>query len=149
MLKDVASGWPFVPARTAAYDIHLTVGLEQIQAWQVEECIEWLGNVDDMKRLIREVAFVCLPTYREGMPKVLLKAAVAGRAVVATYVIGCREAVVPGVTGDLIQARESCSLAKALLSSIMHTWRQKAYGAEVRATAVFSVTSVVSQTLNI
>jgi glycosyltransferase involved in cell wall biosynthesis len=104
-----------------------------------------------MKRLIREVAFVCLPTYREGMPKVLLKAAVAGRAVVATYVISCREAVVPGVTVDLIQARESCSLAKALLSSIMHTWRQKAYGAEgqVRATAVFSVTSVVSQTLNI
>jgi glycosyltransferase involved in cell wall biosynthesis len=70
---------------------------------------------------------------------------------VTTNVTGCREAVEPGVTGDLVQPRDSSSLAKALLSLIEDEQRQHSYGAkgQERAKAIFSVTSVVSQTLNI
>jgi glycosyltransferase involved in cell wall biosynthesis len=150
-LKSVAPDWRFVLAGAAGYGNPSAIGLEQLQAWQTEGCIEWLGHVDDMTPLFREAAIVCLPSYREGMPKALLEAAAAGCAVVTTDVPGCREAVEPGVTGDLVQARDSVSLAKALLSLIDDEQRQKLYGikGQERAKAIFSLASVVSQTLNI
>lgn len=150
-LKAVASGWRFVLAGAAGYDNPSAIGLAELQAWQAEGCIEWLGHVSDMTPLFREAAIVCLPSYREGMPKALLEAAAAGCAVVTTDVTGCREAVEPGVTGDLVVARDSCSLAKALLSLIEDVQRRESYGAkgQERAKANFSLASVVNQTLNI
>jgi glycosyltransferase involved in cell wall biosynthesis len=118
---------------------------------QVEGCVEWLGHVEDMTPLFREAAIVCLPSYREGMPKSLLEAAAAGCAVVTTDVTGCREAVVPGVTGDLVPVSDSDALAKAILSLVKDAQRRQAYGAngQERANAMFSVASVVSQTVDI
>jgi glycosyltransferase involved in cell wall biosynthesis len=42
---------------------------------------------------------VCLPTYREGFPAVLLEAGACGIPVVASRVYGTKDAVVEGVTG--------------------------------------------------
>ena len=150
-LKAAAPEWRFVLAGAAGYNNPSAISLPQLQAWQTEGCIEWLGHVDDMTPLFREAAIVCLPSYREGMPKALLEAAAAGCAVVTTDVTGCREAIEPGVTGDLVQARDSGSLAKALLSLINDEQRQQSYGAKgkERAKAIFSVASVVKQTLDI
>jgi glycosyltransferase involved in cell wall biosynthesis len=81
----------------------------------------------------------------------LLEAAAAGCAVVTTDVTGCREAVEPQVTGDLVPVRDTGALAKALLSLIEDEQRRQAYGYEgqERARTIFSVASVVSDTLNI
>lgn len=46
--------------------------------------------------------FVLLPTYREGMPNVLLEAAAMGKAVVSTKVAGCLDCVVDGTRGTLV-----------------------------------------------
>jgi len=139
-LKAVAPDWRFVLAGAARYDNSSAIGLAQLLAWQIAGCIEWLGHVDDM-----------IPLFREGMHKSLLEAATAGCAVVTTGVTGCREAVESGVTGDLVQARDSSSLSKVLLSLIEDVQRQQLYGAmgQERAKAIFSVASVVSQTVNI
>lgn len=150
-LKAVVPDWRFVLVGAAGYNNPSAINLAQLQVWQIEGCIEWLGHVDDMIPLFREAAIVCLPSYREGMPKALLEAAAAACAVVTTDVTGCREAVEPGVTGDLVQARDSGSLAKALFSLIQDEQRQQSYGAkgQERAKAIFSLASVVNQTLNI
>jgi len=150
-LKAVAPDWRFVLAGAARYDNSSAIGLAQLLAWQIAGCIEWLGHVDDMIPLFREAAIVCSPSFREGMHKSLLEAATAGCAVVTTGVTGCREAVESGVTGDLVQARDSSSLSKVLLSLIEDVQRQQLYGAmgQERAKAIFSVASVVSQTVNI
>jgi glycosyltransferase involved in cell wall biosynthesis len=89
--------------------------------------------------LFREAAIVCSPSFREGMHKSLLEAATAGCAVVTTGVTGCREAVESGVTGDLVQARDSSSLSNVLLSLIEDVQRQQLYGAmgQERAKAIF------------
>ena len=151
LLKEIAPDWRFVLAGAAGYDNPTAIGVAQLQAWQVEGCIEWLGHVNDMTPLFREAAIVCLPSYREGMPKVLLEAAAAGCAVVTTDVTGCREAVEPGVTGDLVPVRDSGALANMLLSLIKDEQRRQAYGVkgQERAKALFSVESVISQTLDI
>jgi glycosyltransferase involved in cell wall biosynthesis len=85
------------------------------------------------------------------MPKALLEAAAAGCAVVTTDVTGCREAIEPGVTGDLVPVRNSDALVESILSLIKDEPRRQAYGAngQERARALFSVDSVVNQTVEI
>lgn len=150
-LKVEAVGWRFVLAGAAGYDNPTAIGMTQLQAWQAEGCIEWLGHVDDMTPLFRAAAIVCLPSYREGMSKALLEAAAAGCAVVTTDVTGCREAIEPGVTGELVPVRDSEALAKVLLSLVKDGSRRQTYGVkgQERARAMFSVASVVSQTVQI
>jgi glycosyltransferase involved in cell wall biosynthesis len=55
-----------------------------------------------------------LPTYREGLPRVLLEAGLARRAVVATDVPGCREVVVDGESGLLCPPRDATALVEAI-----------------------------------
>jgi glycosyltransferase involved in cell wall biosynthesis len=85
------------------------------------------------------------------MPKVLLEAAAAACAVVTTDVAGCRDAVVPGVTGDLVPVRDSSSLAKAIHRLINDEQNRKDYGYAGQQLAMrkFSLDYVVEQTLNI
>lgn len=150
-IKAVAPDWRFVLAGAAGYDNPSSIGASQLQTWQAEGCVEWVGHLNDMAPLFRESAIVCLPSYREGMPKALLEAAAAGCAVVTTDVTGCREAIEPGVTGDLVPVRNSDALADAILSLIKDKQRRQAYGikGQLRARALFSVDSVVSQTMKI
>jgi glycosyltransferase involved in cell wall biosynthesis len=150
-IKAAAPDWRFVLAGAAGYDNPSSIGEAQLQTWQAEGCVEWLGHVNDMTSLFRESAIVCLPSYREGMPKALLEAAAAGCAVVTTDVTGCREAVEPGVTGDLVPVRDCNALADVILSLINDESRRRFYGAkgQERARAMFSVDSVVCQTMKI
>jgi glycosyltransferase involved in cell wall biosynthesis len=148
-IKVVEPDWRFILVGAAGYDSPAAIHAERLQSWQTVGFVEWLGHVDDMTPLYRDSAIVCLPSYREGMPKALLEAAAAGCAVVTTDVAGCREAIEPGVTGDLVPVRDSEGLARALLSLIRDGKRRQAYGANgsVRARSRFSVTSVVSDTI--
>jgi glycosyltransferase involved in cell wall biosynthesis len=57
---------------------------------------------------------VCLPSFREGLPKVLIEAACCGRAIVATDVPGCREVVRHHDNGMLVPVRDPTALADAL-----------------------------------
>jgi glycosyltransferase involved in cell wall biosynthesis len=151
LVKAQAPDWRFVLAGAAGYDNPSAIAPARLRSWQDEGYVEWLGHIDNMIPLYRESSIVCLPSYREGMPKALLEAAAAACAVVTTDVTGCREAVEPGVTGDLVPVSNSEALAQALLSLIKDAERRQRYGAngQRRARAHFSDAAVVSQTLDI
>ena len=151
MIIQQAPGWRFIMAGAAGYDNPSSVPLGDIKAWQTEGIIEWTGHVHDMMPLYADAAIVCLPSYREGMPKVLLEAAAAGCAVVTTDVTGCREAVRDGETGTLVPVRDPAALARALLDLIKDDDRRNTYGEAGRAMARqrFSIESVVATTLQI
>jgi glycosyltransferase involved in cell wall biosynthesis len=150
-IKTVMPEWRFILAGAAGYDNPSSISDVQLRSWQTEGCVEWLGHVNEMIPLFKESAIVCLPSYREGMPKALLEAAAAGCAVVTTDVTGCREAVEAGVTGDLVPVRNIAALADTLLSLIQDEPRRHAYGAkgQERARSLFSIDSVLSQTVKI
>lgn len=57
---------------------------------------------------------VVLPSYHEGMSNVLLEAAATGRALIATDIPGCREAVDDGVNGFLCKKMDAESLEDCL-----------------------------------
>jgi len=86
----------------------------QVQSWQDEGLVEWLGHVDDMAELYRSTDIMVLPSYREGLPKGLIEAAACGLPLVTTDVPGCREVVEDGETGILVNPHDSSALAEAI-----------------------------------
>ena len=101
------------------------------------------------KRLLATCHLVCLPSYREGLPKSLIEAAAAGKAIVTTDVPGCREVVRHGENGFLVQPRDVYGLAEALERLIEDSDLREQMGARsrVRAEREFELDSVVQQTL--
>lgn len=85
-----------------------------IAAWRKEGVIELLGYRDDIASLFAQSSIVVLPSYREGLPKVLVEAAACGRAVVTTNVPGCRDAIEPGKSGLLVPVKDPIALADAI-----------------------------------
>ena len=75
---------------------------------------EWLGRRDDVLEQIAASHLLVLPTYREGLPRVLLEAGLARRAVVTTDVPGCREVVVNGESGLLCPPRDATALTEVI-----------------------------------
>lgn len=147
----VESGWRFLLAGAADYKNPSAISAEEMENWQQNGAIEWLGHVDDMSALFARAAIVCLPSYREGMPKALLEAAAAGCAVVTTDVTGCREAIVNGETGDLVPPRDAQILSQALLALMRDEQRRVRYGinGQKRAQDRFSIGAVVDKTFSI
>jgi glycosyltransferase involved in cell wall biosynthesis len=127
-----------------------TISDAQLRRWDKEGNIEWLGQVMDMRDLFSKCHVVCLPSYREGIPRVLLEAAASGRPIVTTNVPGCRDAVLEGKTGVLVPAQNSHALAAALQQLIEDAHLRKRLGAKGRLMVErrFSAVRVVAETLD-
>lgn len=111
------------------------VAADTVQQWVAEGVVEWWGHRTDMAEVLREASIVCLPSYREGMPKALLEAAAAGRPIVTTDTPGCRNCVEAGHTGVLVPPRDAAALADALEALIADPHRREAFGSAARALA--------------
>jgi glycosyltransferase involved in cell wall biosynthesis len=150
-IQALEPSWRFLLVGAADYKNPSALSREQLEIWQQQKYVEWLGHVHDMRELFTRAAIVCLPSYREGMPKVLLEAAAAGCAVVTTDVTGCREAIVDGKTGDLVPVRDSVALSKSLLSLMRDNSRRIRYGmtGQKRAQEIFSIDAVIEKTFKI
>ena len=104
----------------------------QLQRWTQDHGIEWWGHREDLPEVIGRATLVVLPSYREGLPKVLLEAAACGKAVIATDVPGCREVVQHQKTGLLVPARDPVALADAITSLLSNHELRAAMGASGR-----------------
>ena len=92
---------------------------EQMQIWEEQGVIDYLGEADDVRPYIADVDCVVLPSYREGLPRTLLEAAAMGRPIIATNVTGCREIVQDGQNGLLCKPRDAKDLAEKMKDMII------------------------------
>ena len=90
--------------------------------------IQFIGYQKQPEKTFNEYDIMVLPSYREGVPRVLLEAAACGLAVVTTDAPGCRETVVHGETGYLVPTRNSVALADAIVSLIRDPEKRVAMG---------------------
>lgn len=122
---------------------------DMLQAWSTEGAIELWGWRTDMAEVLAQAHIVCLPSYREGLPKALLEAAACGRPLVSCDVPGCREIVQHGVNGLLVAPRDAAALAAALHQLLQDAKQRTEFGRQGRrlVAAEFSVESVIAQTL--
>jgi glycosyltransferase involved in cell wall biosynthesis len=150
ILIDKGIKWRFILVGSASYDNPTSIGNTKVKEWVDEGIVEWFGHIEDMLPVYNACDVVCLPSYREGMPKVLLEAAAAGKPVVTTDVIGCREAIIPNVTGLLVPVKNSIALASALEKLIISKDLRTELGFNGRklANEKFSIKSVVESTFN-
>ena len=150
-----------VLVRTAGVDARFALvgGLDQHNPSAIDEswlrkqeqlgAVEWWGHQKDMASVYAQASVVCLPSYREGLPTVLLEAAAAGCALVATDVPGCREVVLDGQTGLRVPPRDSNLLAQALgtLLSDQKLRRQLSEAAYTYVNKEFSTQMVQNSTI--
>lgn len=93
---------------------------EEVATWKSSGCIEYLGEVSDVRPVIARSTVYVLPSYREGMPRTILEAMAIGRPIITTDVPGCRETVIEGYNGILVAPRDPESLAEAMERFISH-----------------------------
>ena len=123
----------------------------QLDILQQDHGVEWVGFQSDMPKLMAQAHVVCLPTYREGLPKTLLEASAAARAIIATDIAGCREVITPGVNGLLVPPRTVEPLAQAMLQlgGDPELRQRLARSARDKAEAVVAVEDVVDHTFRV
>jgi glycosyltransferase involved in cell wall biosynthesis len=124
---------------------------KQVTAWVEEGAVERLGWVADMPALLSACHVVCLPSYREGLPKSLIEAAAAGRPIVTTDVPGCRDVVRDGDNGLLVPPNDAPALARAIDRLICDGDLRRRMGARgrVRAEREFGLDRIIQQTLSL
>jgi glycosyltransferase involved in cell wall biosynthesis len=121
----------------------------EVRSWESAGSIKWLGYRTDVPELLAASNIVCLPSYREGLPKTLIEACAAQRAIVATDVTGCREVVSHGSNGLLVPARNPQKLAEAISQLLGDPVQRTSFAKNGRARAEteFASSIVIEQTL--
>jgi len=93
--------------------------------------VEYLGHVNNVPEWISNSSVFVLPSYyREGVPRSTQEAMAIGRAVITTDVPGCRETVVDGVNGFLVEKWNPQALAEKMIYFIEHPEEIKKMGYE-------------------
>jgi len=113
--------------------------------------VEYWGWRDDVAAVLAQSYAVCLPSYREGLPKVLLEAAAAGLPIITTDAVGCREVVIDGFNGYIVPVRDFVLLADAIRRIVDTPEIARVMGANGRQKVVdeFSNSIVIEKTLNL
>lgn len=81
----------------------------------IEAHLRWLGAVDEVGPLLAAADIGVLASHEEGFSNSVLEGMAAGLPMVVTDVGGNAEAVVDGVCGRVVPARDPAALAAALL----------------------------------
>jgi len=76
--------------------------------------IHHVGFVKNTKQIYQAIDVLVLPTYREGLPTVLLEAAAMAKPVIASAVTGCVDVVLDGKTGLLTKKGDANDLIEKI-----------------------------------
>lgn len=80
------------------------IDIKIIEEWSKLKKIEWLGQRNDIEKIIKNVNLVVLPTkYSEGVPRIILEACSIGRACIVSNVPGCQSIIKNGYNGIILE----------------------------------------------
>ncbi len=127
------------------------ISQEKISSWVEEGIVEYLGYQDNMRNLYWKMSIICLPSWREGFPKVLMEAASCGIPVITTDVPGCRDAIIDKKTGFLVPLKNPKILAEKIQTLIKDEKLQRTMGNAGRLLALnkFDLKTIVPQIVNL
>lgn len=87
---------------------------KQINEWENAGIIRYLGKTDHIQEFFALADVVILPSYREGLSRLLLEAAACEKPLIASKVPGCKELIHEGKNGFLCKPKDSSSLTNAI-----------------------------------
>lgn len=86
----------------------------ELDTWIADARLQYWGKLSDVRPAIAESSVYVLPSYREGTPRTVLEAMAMGRAIITTDAPGCRETVIQGKNGFLVEVKSVTSLVGAM-----------------------------------
>ena len=132
MLRKEGIKAKFVLVGRSDPDNPTNIDKETIEKLVENKVLEWWGFSENMSETLSKASIICLPSYREGLPKVLIEAASLGKPIVTTDVPGCREIVINGQNGVLVPVKDSIKLSLAIKKLIYDESMQKNMGIKGR-----------------
>ncbi|MGL5053347.1 MAG: glycosyltransferase family 4 protein [Cetobacterium sp.] len=102
-------------------------GIDKVVMDQYEQegILKYLGHRKDVEEVINSSDCVILPSYREGVSKVLMEAASMEKPIIATNVTGCKEIVEDGKNGFLVKVKNVEDLADKIQKFIELSFEEK------------------------
>lgn len=92
---------------------------DQVNSWQREGIIEYLGRLRDVRPAIADSTTYIFPvSFREGTPRSVLEAMAMGRPLIVTDVPGARETVDSGQNGFIVAPGDLHALVAAITNFI-------------------------------
>jgi len=127
------------------------ISLVEVLSWVDEGIILYSGSTNDVRPYLELCNIFVLPSYHEGMPRTVLEAMAIGRPILTTDVPGCRETVVNGENGFLVEKQNVNQLVEKMIWFIEHKDQWVNMSDKSRALAVnrFDVHKVNDDLLNI
>ena len=87
---------------------------EDLVKWIRDPSIYYHGATDNVRKYLERSDCIVLPSYREGMPRIIMEAMAMERPVITTDTAGCRETIDHNVSGYLVEVKNSIALADAM-----------------------------------
>ena len=112
-----------------------SISKKELQSWIASGTIDYFPHKNNIKELLKEVHVVVLPSYREGMPKILLEASAIGRAIITTNAPGCDECVKESFNGFKIDPGDFKDLAQKMKQIGLNKEKIVLYGQNSRKLA--------------
>lgn len=98
---------------------------DKVMELGLEKKVVFLGFRNDILDLMQISDAVLLTSKKEGIPRILMEAMAMSLPVLATDVLGTREVVVHGETGELVQLNDEQKLAKKMVEWADPRYRDK------------------------
>lgn len=88
---------------------------EELDTLIKENIIKYHGKQKDVRPYLSSSTVFCLPSYHEGLPRSVLEAMATGRPILTTNVPGCKDTVIDGYNGFIVEKGDSVGLANKII----------------------------------
>lgn len=114
MLKEVGTTCKFLLGGQFDFGNPSAITEDEVKKWEEEDLIKYIGKTDDIRSFFIQSDIIVLPSYREGLSRLLIEAASAYKPIITSNVAGCKDVVNDGTNGFLCDVKDSVSLKSAM-----------------------------------
>jgi glycosyltransferase involved in cell wall biosynthesis len=120
--KKIKKKFPYVRCLLVGpYDINdSAITKDELKPYINNNIIEYFGFQRDVKPYISQCSTFVLPSYHEGTPKTILEAMAMGRSIITTNAPGCKETVMDGLNGYLVEVKDIFGLVNKMENLILN-----------------------------
>lgn len=93
-----------------------TIIRDELLDWINQDIIEYHGFVKDVRSYISNSDCIVLPSYREGLPRIVIEGMAMGKPIITTDTAGCRDTVDHLESGFIIEAKNTDALVEGVKS---------------------------------